>query len=161
MPATLWLDSSGRLIVDADGKPILCEECPCDCPLLDEYAFSGTRTAKYGGLPWDDRTFSGTLTKGENCIYSGSISANYKTYNSDGSVCNTSTENWTFTAQRSATTWELLQSPLIALTAPRNPNSLAQIIGTYEHTQNETVQDYCDWPVGSYDLVISGEYDIS
>jgi len=42
MPATLWLDSSGRLIIDADGKPILCAECPCDslCDCADTYIVS-------------------------------------------------------------------------------------------------------------------------
>jgi hypothetical protein len=45
-PATLWLDSSGRLIVNADGKPILCEVCPCGaaavCPGCGDCASSYT-----------------------------------------------------------------------------------------------------------------------
>lgn len=34
---TLWLNADGKLIVNADGKPVLCDDCPCRaCPDVEE-----------------------------------------------------------------------------------------------------------------------------
>ncbi len=156
----LWL-TNGKLAISSTGKPILCDVCPCGCPFLDEYQFSGFRTAKYSGQNWDRRDFTGTLTKGEDYVYSGSITSTYVTYNQDGSECNTSTEYWTFYALRQGGTWVVTQDPLIYEFAPRDPPTNNDITGTYKKTQYETVPQYCDWPTGSYDLTIENEYTIS
>jgi hypothetical protein len=32
---SLWVNSSGQIIVDGDGAPIVCDDCPCDGETID------------------------------------------------------------------------------------------------------------------------------
>ena len=100
MPATLWLDSSGRLIVDADGKPILCAECPCCCEQLPDEISCSLTVLERATFPDDPptgpyRTWGSTTiptltlsrSSTDSCVWNGTASITYSVKKPDGSEC--------------------------------------------------------------------------
>lgn len=91
-PATLWLDSSGRLIVDADGKPLLCEECPCpcaSCPDVVHLSARGRWTME--GQTTEIQEWEADLARTPGtCEYVGVRTRYYWYYNKGGELCYTS-----------------------------------------------------------------------
>ena len=106
-PATLWLDSSGRLIVDADGKPILCAECPCPCAECpDEYSFSAVVEYRISGQLAERQEWSGTLSRVEGCNYSGNMARDIVYYDSAGVQCGTYSDTVAIAIYRDGDNWK-------------------------------------------------------